>query len=101
MPTIGEMEYGYDHSGVENYLSEIKADYIEKAKAALLNTSSIKATCDAEWEGKAKENFKVNLDKDAQHVADQFDTLYQILVSEIYSLEAAMTNKDETLIEVD
>ncbi|MCI8460979.1 MAG: hypothetical protein HFE81_06235 [Bacilli bacterium] len=100
MPAIGDFSYGYDTSGVEGYLDAIKADAIEQAKEAVLDISEIKSCCEAEWEGKARENFVTNLTKDSQHVAEQFDALYAILTSEINSLNAAMANKDETLINV-
>lgn len=101
MPAIGDLNYGYDAGGMQTYLDAIHADCIEAAKTAVKNTDGIKTVCDEHWEGKAKENFKINLDKDAAHVCDQFDALYNILVSEINSLQAAMANKDEELIEAD
>lgn len=101
MPTIGDLSYGYDTNGVGEYLEAIKVDAIEKAKEAVLNIQDVQTCCENEWEGKARENFVANLQKDAQHVADQFDALYSILTSEINSLNAAMANKDESLINVD
>jgi len=99
MPEIGEMQYGYSTEGVSEYLEAIKSEALTNAKDAVKDISLIKTACDNNWEGKAKDNFKVNLQKDADHVADQFDALYNILVSEINSLNAAMANKDEELIE--
>ncbi len=101
MPAIGDFSYGYDTAGVEGYLDAINSEAITTAKEAVLDISEIKSCCESEWEGKARENFVTNLTKDSQHVAEQFDALYQILVSEINSLNAAMANKDETLISVE
>lgn len=101
MPAISDFEYGFDKGGVEQYLNDIKADYLDKAKEAVLDISGITKVCENEWEGKARDNFITNLQKDAQHVGEQFDALYSVLVSEINSVSAAMANKDEELISVD
>lgn len=101
MPSIGDMSYGYSTEGVVDYLDAIQQEALLKAKEAVLNTDEITTCCENEWEGKARENFVTNLAKDAQHVADQFDVLYSILESEINSVNAAMANKDESLINVD
>ena len=101
MPAIGDMSYGYSTAGVADYLEAIKSEALNLAKEAVLDTSEIKTCCENEWEGKARENFVANLETDGRHVAEQFDTLYTILVSEINSVNAAMANKDESLINVE
>lgn len=98
MPAISEMEYGYDTAGVEEYLEAIRTEALQHAKEAVEDISSIKTCCENEWEGRARENFVMNLEKDAKHVSEQFDALYNTLVGEIKSLNAAMANKDEELI---
>lgn len=101
MPSIGDMEYGYSTSGVADYLEAIKSEALNLAKEAVLDITDIRTCCENEWEGRARENFVANLNLDAQHVAEQFEALYNILVSEINSLNAAMANKDESLISVE
>lgn len=101
MPAIGDFEYGFEASGVEQYLSDIKSEYLDKAKDRVEDISGIQTCCENEWEGKARDNFISNLQKDSEHVGEQFDALYSILCSEIGSLQAAMANKDEALIEED
>lgn len=100
MPAINEMEYGYDAAGVEAYLEEIQSGALTDAKTAVEDISGINNVLDNEWEGKAKENFKTNLEKDSKHVSDQFQALYEILTSEVNQAQAAMANKDEELIKV-
>lgn len=98
MADFSSMEYGYNSDNVATYLDAIKNTALQNAKDAILATDNIKTVCDDNWEGKAKENFKSNLDKDAQHVANQLDSLFNILNDEINSVQAAMANKDESLI---
>ncbi len=101
MADFSSMEYGYNSDNVDTYLAAIKDTALQNAKSAILATNGIKTVCDDNWEGKAKENFKSNLDKDAQHIADQLDSLFNILNDEINSVQAAMANKDESLISAD
>ncbi len=98
MPSIGDMQYGFDSTGVDQYLNDIKAIVLTNAAGLIKDTSAIKTTCDNEWEGKAKEAFEANLDKTANHVADQFTSLYNVLNSEVDQVHAAMANKDESMI---
>ncbi|MBR6948696.1 MAG: hypothetical protein IKH54_00745 [Bacilli bacterium] len=98
MPTISDLEYGYDASGVDKYLEEIKAIALTEAKDAVENVDDIVKCCEDNWEGQARENFVNNLRKDAKHVGEQFVSLYNVLQGEINSVHAAMANKDEELI---
>lgn len=98
MPTIKDFNYGYDADGVGQYLENIHSDYLQKAKDAVEDISQIQQCCEQEWEGKSRENFVANLQKDSAHVGEQMDALYNVLVNEINSLQAAMSNKDEELI---
>lgn len=98
MPSIGDMKYGYDSNGLQEYLDNIKSEYLTKAADAVMDYSSIVSSCENEWEGQARDNFVENLKKDAQHVADQYQALYEALCSEFSSLASAMANKDEELI---
>ena len=101
MPTISEMDYGFDVSGMNNYLSDLKDNHIEKAKEAILDISEIKTACESSWEGDARNAFLSNLAKDAQHVCNQLDEAYKILEFEIKSVAAVMLEKDRTMITID
>lgn len=98
MPSIGDMKYGYDQNGLEEYLKDIKSRYLEQAAEAVLKYDGIVSCCENEWEGIARENFVDNLKVDATHVANQYNALYNALESEFNSVMAAMANKDEELI---
>lgn len=98
MPAISEMQYGFDSGGIQTYLAEIHDDYLKLAEDAARETSGVEGVCKNEWEGIARDNFITNLKSDAEHVASQFETLYNILVSEINSVGASMANKDESMI---
>lgn len=98
MPAIGDMQYGYDSAGIQTYLNQIHDDYLKLAEDAVKDTSGVTEVCKNEWEGIARDNFIKNIQSDSEHVATQFETLYNILISEINSVGAAMANKDESML---
>lgn len=97
MPDISSMSYGFSVSGVEKYLEEIKTGALKEATEAVRDISSITSVCDNGWEGKAKGDFIRRLRKDSEHVADQLERLYKVLVSEVYGILNAMAEKDKNL----
>lgn len=100
MPSISEMNFGFDSAGVEQYLEDIKSGALLNAKTAVEDTTDVVTILDNEWEGKARDNFKTNLTSDAKHISEQFDALYEILQTEISQVQAEMANKDEELIKI-
>ena len=101
MAGIGEFAYGFDANGVDQYLDNIKADYLLKAKEALSDIDVIKNICENNWEGQSRDAFLFNLRADEKHVENQLDILYDILVKEVNAIKDAMAEKDATLIESD
>lgn len=98
---LSSLKYGHDTNGVGDYLDEIRTGALQNAKEAVQNIQDLEKACQADWKGKACENYLQNLRRDSNHCAEQFDALFNVLVSEVNSLNAAMTNKDANLIPVD
>ena len=92
MPSIGELNYGYDAGGVDAYLEEIKAKVLTEVAAQLEDTSAIESACNENWEGIAKENFLANLKTDVAHVKEQYQVLYNVLNGEIQSVRQTKMN---------
>ncbi len=99
--SMSELQYGTSSSGVEEYLAELKSIAVEQAGQLVLDINEITQTCDQNWSGQAKENFKANLAADAQHVSDQFSRLYSVLEDEIRAASSAMIEKDRTMLQSD
>ena len=99
MPTITDFEFGYDVNGVDEYIENIKSIVLTEAANALDDTTTIEKACNEHWEGQAKENFLKNLKTDKDHVKEQFNTLYNVLVTEIEQAQEAMGQKDYNLID--
>ena len=58
----------------------------------------IKTACEQNWEGVAREQFVANVQKAADHVALQYQELFNILNVEINNVKAAMQNFDAGMI---
>lgn len=101
MPTIKELQYGYNTEGVEAFIEAIRAKALNEASETVKDISKIREACENNWEGTARENFINNLTQDSQYVSDQFERLYDILIREINSISVAMQNKDGELINAD
>lgn len=99
MPAIGEIEYGFDAAGVDEYLENIKAIVLTKAAEALDKTDGIESVCNEKWEGKARDAFLENMEKDKDHVKEQFRQLYNVLCTEISNVQQVMADKDQVLID--
>lgn len=97
MPTIDELQYGYDAAGIKDYLDKIQAEALKGAEDAVKDISSIETCCKDNWEGQSRDVFLKNLQEDANFVAQQFDDLYKVLVDEINAVQAAMANGDSEL----
>jgi uncharacterized protein YukE len=99
--SMADLQYGSSSTGVEEYLSALKSIAVEQAGQQVLDIQEIINTCDQNWSGQAKENFKANLNNDANHVSEQFSKLYSVLEDEIRAAASAMYQKDRTMLESD
>lgn len=95
---ISEMSHGFDANGINEYLEQIKAIVLTEAIDALKDTSEIKKAVEANWNGKSASDFLIQLNKSVNHVAEQYESLYQILTREITNIGRKMTGFDNNLI---
>ena len=96
---IGNLKYGTSTSGTEEYVDLIRGIVLKDAAELIRNVKAIQSICDDHWEGKAKDNFKLNLQKHADHVADEFSHLFTTLENEVKGTNGVMIKNDENLIQ--
>ena len=96
---IGNLKFGTSTSGTEDYVELIRGIVLNEAAELIRDVSAIKSVCDDHWEGQAKENFKLNLQKHADHVADEFSHLFTTLENEVKGTNGVMIKNDENLIQ--
>ena len=70
MPAIKDLQYGFDVDGVEEYIKDIKSVVLTQAAEALDDLSDIKQACEKHWEGRARDDFLENVEKDKKHVKE-------------------------------
>ena len=99
MPVIKDLEYGFDIDGVEEYIKDIKSVVLTQAADALDDLGDIKQACEKHWEGQARDDFLKNVEDDKDHVKEQLEALYQVLVGEITQAKLVMAEKDRKLID--
>lgn len=97
MPTIQEMSHGFDMVGIEDYLEELRAIVLSTAAEQVRDISGIEAACEENWSGTAKDRYLEELRKTANHTAEQFENLYNILVSEVAAIGNSMDSFDKNL----
>lgn len=99
MPAINEMSEGFHTQGVAAYIDALKAIVLTQAAEAVKDISEIQTACEANWEGVARDTFLQNVKFDAQHVADEYQNLFNVLTTEIENTSAAMQRFDHSLIQ--
>lgn len=99
MPTINQMSHGVDEAGVTDYIDKLKAVVITEAATAVKDISSIRTVCEENWEGEARKEFLELLQKDANHVADQYQALYDALFNEIKNVMESMQQFDRVMMD--
>lgn len=99
MPAISDLQYGFDVDGVEEYIKDIKSVVLTQAADALDDLGDIKQACEKHWEGQARDDFLKNVEDDKEHVKEQSEALYQVLVGEITQAQLVMAEKDRKLID--
>ena len=98
MPSISDLQFGFDSNGADHYPEDLKSIVLTEAAEKLDDVAAIIAACESHWEGQARSDFLENLEKDKKHVQKQFKELYTVLEGEIQQIEQAMANKDKELI---
>ena len=67
------------------HVNEYYKQICDQYKEMIGDIQDLEKVCQADWKGKACENYLQNLRKDSNHCAEQFDALFNVLVS-VFSL---------------
>ena len=97
--TIEGADVGYDKSGTDKLIADIKANVIEKAASEMKsNLNTLETSVDEIWVGHSADQFKQNMNTDVQNISDALNKTYEVLVSEINQIVSAMSQVDQELI---
>jgi uncharacterized protein YukE len=93
-----DFQFGFDANGIEKLLEEIRGKVITNAANDAVNKLNIiTKACDANWQGQSREDFKVQLGKDAEQFKNALTTLYNAFEKEIANAGFNFDNFDKNL----
>lgn len=98
MPSIGDMQYGFETAGIETYIEEVRANSLEKAQNDADDISEIRSALDATWEGASKDAYLAGLVQDIAKFKEALANLYTGFVTEVHNASESMKNFDSNLI---
>lgn len=99
--TIGEITTGVSVSGAYDYLAGINTDAIMGAIAAVNATGNVKNALRNGWQGKAEANFEANLDKSAELIVSELETIRKGIESTVTQLVEDYAMQDSNMVTVD
>lgn len=99
--SIGELTTGVSTQGAYEYLAGINTEAIMGAMSAVKNTTNVKNALRAGWQGKAENNFEVNLDKAAELIVEQLEVIRKGIEGTITQLVEDYAIQDSNMITLD
>lgn len=90
--------FGYDIAGTQQFLSELKASYLDQAAADARNTDEIFTSVDESWVGQAAEDFKTALNQDGNALSKTLEELYYQLENQINNISSSIADIDSGLM---
>ena len=94
--------YGYNANGIDRLIKEVNSIVMNgAADNAVDNVSDVKKVCKEYWDGKARDNFVSNLEKDAKLFKTNLKKLKDAFEDEIQNAGRSFQNFDKNLIDKD
>jgi uncharacterized protein YukE len=91
---------GFDISGINAYISDIKVKLIQNAIDEMKKeTTTVKNTVDQVWVGKSANTFKSNFDYDVKIITDALKEACDVLEKSIYHAAHNLKTIDENLVQ--
>ena len=98
---IGDLTHGVSASGANDYVMGLNMGAINGAIKVLEDTSNVKATLEAGWQGRAEANFEKNLDMSVRTVVDTLELIKKNIENLVSDLVEDMANQDGSLVEAE
>lgn len=96
---ISSMTHGVSILGARKYVEELQLGAIEKAITALENTSEVKSTLAAGWQGQAETNFEKSMDKSVQTVVEALRSISDGIESLVTELTEDLLQQDRDMVD--
>ena len=102
MANASDYTFGYSAKGIDTLISEVNSIVMNgAADMAVDNVSDIKKVCKEYWDGKARDNFVANFEKDAKLFKTNLKKLKDAFEDEIQNAGRSFQNFDKNLIDRD
>ena len=95
--SIETMSEGFSKEGIDAFITSVEA-CIETIQGVIKNTEPIVTAIDANWTGKAAENFKNNLNEHVESMSDSIKLALDMVTKEIQNAAIQMSDFDDSLI---
>lgn len=97
--TIEGVTVGYDKAGLQQLMTDIKANVIDEAADKLDNSfDSLTTSIDNIWAGTSANIFKNNMKNDVEKIKTALQSAYVTLSAEINAIQGAMGEVDDQLV---
>ena len=98
--TIEGATVGYDRSGIQQLINDVRANVIESAQEKMKSSlDTLNTSIDDIWVGHSADLFKQNMATDVEAIRNALQTTYEIFSSEVAQISQAMGQVDQALIE--
>lgn len=102
MAYASDYDYGYNAKGIDTLISEVNSIVMNgAADMAVDNVDDVKQVCKEYWDGKARDNFVSNFEKDAKLFKRNLKKLKDAFEDEIQNAGRNFQNFDKNLIDRD
>lgn len=95
---IENATFGYDISGTQTFLQQLKSTYLDSAASDAKNITEIESAIDTSWAGQAADDFKTALHEDANALSATLEELYYQLENEINNIGASIADTDSGMM---
>lgn len=98
--TLEGASIGVDANGVTALINDINTQVVEETCSKLdSGLGDLRTAVDAVWVGKSAENFKANLETDANNIKQCINDTKEALVAELNEIVQRFNEIDETLVD--
>ena len=94
------LDIGMSTAGVANYLEELKANVLERAKQALRGDKldSVVKAINANWQGNSRDKFLTDLNQAITHISEDLDAEYADLLARLEEIQNNYLKQDNNLM---
>lgn len=97
---LNGIDIGMSIAGIAEYLEDLKANVLEKAKSTLTGESleKVVAAINNNWQGASRDKFLTNLEQAIKHISTDLDAEYDDLLARLEEIQNNYLKQDNQLM---